>query len=123
MNVLFLDFDGVLNTEKNHSSTGNFSKAACKNLQELLNEMPEVKIVVSSSWRRKGLSSVKSTLEKNGFDPKKIIDITDETDRDDRGHHIERYVKDHKEIEHFVILDDKSDMDKVLDHLVQTNPM
>jgi len=123
MKVVFLDFDGVLNTENSYSSTGDFSKAACENLHKFLNSMPGLKIVVSSSWRHKGLTKVKEILEKNGFAPKRVIDITDETERTDRGHHIERYVQDHKDIENFVILDDKADMDKILAHLVQINPV
>ncbi len=123
MNIVFLDFDGVLNTESNPSSTGNFSKSACKNLNKLLEDFPSLKIVVSSSWRSKGLKKIKEVLEKNSIDPDKVIDITDEAHRDNRGHHIERFVEDHKDIERFVILDDHRDMDKILDHLVQINPV
>ena len=123
MKVIFLDFDGVLNTENNFSSTGDFSKSACKNLNKLLEDSRELKIVISSSWRHKGLKKVKEVLKGNGIDVSRVIDITDETDRDDRGHHIERFIADHPEIKHYVILDDKADMDKILDHLVQINPV
>lgn len=122
MKVLYLDFDGVLNPFNNYSAKGDFSKSACKNLNKILKEEPELKIVVSSSWRRDGLEKVRKILQKNGIDSSKVIGITDETERDDRGHHIERHLKDHKDIESFVILDDHADMDKVLDRLVQTNP-
>lgn len=123
MNVVFLDFDGVLNTENKYSPTGDFSTSPCKNLNKLLEESPELKIVVSSNWRSKGFAKVKEILKKNGIDSDRVIDITDEAHRDNRGHHIERYVQDHKDIQHFVILDDKNDMDKILDHLVQINPV
>jgi hypothetical protein len=116
MKVLFLDFDGVV------IINGVISKAAIGNLNKLLSQEPDLKIVVSSSWRHSGLSFVKGMLGNYGVDPKKVIDVTDLTQKDDRGHHIERYVLDHKDIKHFVILDDKNDMDKILDHLVQINP-
>jgi hypothetical protein len=114
MKIAFVDFDGMLKIN------GSFSPSAIKNLNKLLKEEPDLKIVISSSWRHRGLKFCKNALEKQGIDPEKVVDTTDSTSRDDRGHHIERYVKDHG-LESFVILDDKNDMDKVLDHLVQTN--
>ena len=123
MRVVFLDFDGVLNTEKSYSSTGDFSKAACKNLAKLLELDENLKIVVSSSWRSKGLKKVTEILKNNGIDPGRVFDTTDHTHKDDRGHHIERYLDSHKDIKHYVILDNKADMDKIRDHLVQTNPI
>ena len=60
-------------------------------------------------------------LKYQGINENKIIGTTDLVDKDDRGHHISRWVQDYKP-KAFVILDDKSDMDGVIDHLVQTNP-
>lgn len=117
MKVLFLDIDGVLNI------SNKFSKASVKNLNLLLSSNPDLKIVISSSWRRKGLDFVKKVLSKEGIDSSKIIGATDLKDVDDRGHHIERYLEDHKEVTNFVIIDDVDDMDNVVDHLVQTNPL
>ena len=116
MKVLFCDVDGVININ------GTFSKSAVKNLNEILAKAPDVKVVVSSSWRRKGLNTVKGLLKNEGVNVDGFIDITDLKDKDDRGHHIERYLMDHKRIEKFAILDDHADMDKVLDHLVKINP-
>jgi len=115
MKVLFLDIHEVLRLN------GKDSPSAYKNLNMLLKDVPELKIVVSSSLRHKGLKFVKELLGKNGVDKDRIIDVTDSIMRDDRGHHIERWVDDH-ELESFVIFDDKDDMDSVLDHLVQINP-
>lgn len=123
MKVIFLDFDGVMNPENNYKPDCVFSKSAVKNLNKLLAEAPDAKIVVSSAWRHKGLEFVKDTLSKNGIDSERVTDITDLVHRNDRGHHIERYLKDHKEIKQFVILDDRNDMDKVLDHLVKISFM
>jgi hydroxymethylpyrimidine pyrophosphatase-like HAD family hydrolase len=114
--ILFCDIDGVLIVN------GTFSQAAVKNLNELLTKEPELKIVISSSWRHNGLQFVKDMFKYQGINEHKIVGVTDPINRDSRGHHIERYLQDHKEIDKFVILDDKNDMDKVLNHLVQTNP-
>ena len=99
MKVVFLDFDGVININ------GSFSPAAIKNLSKLLEKDPELKIIVSSSWRHNGLKFVKDTLSKEGIDKDRVVDTTDSTQRDDRGHHIERWIQDHKP-EAFVILDE-----------------
>lgn len=122
MKVIFLDFDGVMNPENNYKPDCEFSKAAVKNLNKLLGEHPDAKIVISSAWRRKGLKFVKEVLDKNGINSDKVVGITDEKHTTDRGHHIERYLQDIKFIKDFVILDDRRDMDKVLDHLVHINP-
>lgn len=115
MKVLMLDLDGVLIVN------GVFSKAAVNNLNDLLDKEPELKIVVSSSWRHNGLQFCRDMLKYQGINEHKVVDATDLVDKDDRGHHIERWVQDHKP-ESFVVLDDKNDMDQILDHLVQTNP-
>lgn len=117
MKVVFLDIDGVLRV------LNKFSESAVKNLNKLLEEVPELKIVVSSAWRHKGLKYVKDMLEDNGVDSSRIIGITDtKKDSPDRGHHIERWLDKHKEVTKFVILDDKEDMDRVVKELVKTNP-
>jgi hypothetical protein len=114
MRVLFLDFDGVIHI------AGKFSKAACKNLSKLLDADPELKIVISSSWRHKGLKYCKEALEENGVDSTRVIDRTD-LKTGDRGKHIERWIAENKPT-HFVIIDDHNHMDKVKDRLVQINP-
>lgn len=121
MKVIFLDIDGVLNPFSHLSPEGNFSKIACKHLNALLEGCPEAKVVISSSWRHRGLDVVKDVLKRNGIDCDRVIGMTDETNHDDRGHHIERWLKDHS-VEKFVILDDDSDMtDKEYTKLVKTN--
>lgn len=121
MKVVFLDFDGVLNPYKNYKADCVFSKSAVQSLNDLLEKIPSLKIVVSSSWRHKGLDFVKEVLKKNGVDSSKVIDITDEKKREDRGKHVERWLSTHKEVSKFVILDDDNHMDKLMDRLVKTN--
>jgi histidinol phosphatase-like enzyme len=59
MKVIFLDFDGVLNSIQDsifYSRTKGdygfkFSPLACSNIQWLLEQDPSIKIVISSTWR------------------------------------------------------------------------
>ena len=60
MKVIFLDFDGVLNSEasfryemrrKNIRVAKTLSAIACSNLQYILEQDSSVKIIISSTWR------------------------------------------------------------------------
>lgn len=115
MKIIALDIDGVLMVN------GIFSQAAVKNLNDLLDKVPDLNIIISSSWRHRGLNFVKNMLKQAGVNACRVIDRTDLTDSDDRGHHIERWIEDNSP-DAFVVLDDKADMAGILDHLVQTNP-
>jgi hypothetical protein len=127
MKIVFVDFDGVLNPFMTFSGTGKFSKMACSHISDMLIKVPDLRIVVSSSWRAKGLESVRETLKDNGIDPTKVIDIT-EGPKERHGqpkareHHIEHWLSAHPEIENFVIIDDEAEL-KELDHkYVKPNP-
>ena len=70
--VLFLDFDGVLNTEKYQSelrSSGKngwddfgqlFDPEAVENLKMVLDAVPGVLLVINSSWKLEGLNTMKA---------------------------------------------------------------
>ena len=70
--VLFLDFDGVLNTEKYQSelhSAGKsgwddfgqlFDPEAVENLKMVLDAVPGVLLVINSSWKLEGLDRMKA---------------------------------------------------------------
>lgn len=124
MKVLFLDFDGVLNFYPNKN--GNFYKPACINLEMLLNKVPDLKIVVSSSWRIYGLEAVRDILKSNGVDPRRVIDVTGDEQspdaRDHRGFQVENWLKKHPKVSQFAIVDDQADFLPLHSHLVQTNP-
>jgi hypothetical protein len=127
MKILFLDFDGCLNTHPvNSARKDQFNKQACINLEMLLNKVPDLKIVVSSSWRTYGLEAVKDVLKANGIDPRRILDITGHEvspdSRDHRGYQVECWLDRHPEVKNFAILDDHDDFVPLRDHLVQTNP-
>lgn len=117
MKVLFCDFDGIIFTFGNY----NFSAVACKNLQSLLDQEPDLKIVVSSSWRHLGIDQCKKTLQANGIDSSRVVDITGD-EPGERGNQIKAHLARNPQVIHYVILDDNSDFTGLMDRLVRPNP-
>jgi hypothetical protein len=117
MKVVYADFDGVIFTFGNY----NFSAVACKNFQSLLDQAPDLKIVISSSWRLLGLDQCKKTLDANGIDSTRVVDITGQ-EGDERGDQIKAHLARNPQITHYVIVDDESDFTGLMDRLVKTNP-
>jgi len=108
MKVLFLDVDGVINPISFHHGSG-FSGAACANIQSVLDKDPEVRIVVSSAWRRWGIEKLKEILKDNNIDSSKLEDITDTEgglDPENRAEQIQRWLDKHKQVKQFVVIDD-----------------
>ena len=122
MKVVFVDFDGVLNSFASHrlASGETFSAAACGNLNVILEAVPELKIVVSSAWRIWGLEKMREILEKNGIDKSRVIDITGD-EKGSRGYQIQCWLDRNPGVTNIVILDDDSDMDHLMNKLVKTN--
>ena len=122
--ILFLDFDGVITTEK---SNYNLDKECCDRIQKIV-DATGCKIVVTSSWRWGTLEQTMKYFEsefkcKNGqipFWPKWFDDIVDVTKRiytqEEKSHHvvrgyeIYRWMKDQGVELVYCILDDDSDM-------------
>jgi HAD domain in Swiss Army Knife RNA repair proteins len=139
--VLFLDIDGVLNSSqfnkaliRNVGRKGLLIKEFCplasSNLLEILSEVPDVKIVVSSSWRlHESLEGLRAILWANaGVPEERVIGATpclqwDDPEKHGRGQEIQAWLDKHPEVTKFVILDDSSDMAHLKPHLVQTNWM
>ena len=141
--IVFLDFDGVLNTCMWESKIPiekygyAFDPNAVANLAKIIEETG-ADIVVSSTWKFMGFSEMQDMWEVRGL-PGKIIDITPNTISDEvllyadlehmeltpiRGMEIKEWLETKgKKVTHYVILDD---MDSMLpeqkDHLVLTNP-
>lgn len=141
--VLFLDFDGVLNTcwwERKipiDKYGYAFDPNAVANLAKIIVETG-ANIVVSSTWKFMGLSEMQEMWEERSL-PGKIIDITPNTVSDEvllyadlehmeltpiRGMEIKEWLDSKgKKVSRYAILDD---MDSMLheqkDHLVLTNP-
>lgn len=139
MRILFLDFDGVLNSakwfkESEHEREGvtNIYRRAELMLDPLavqrLNKIvraTDCRIVVSSTWRIPyDLESLSIFLERRGFQGTgTLIDRTpvNRMKGNVRGHEIQEWL-DHypSSVETFCILDDDSDMAHLMDRLVKT---
>ncbi len=151
MNVIFLDIDGVLNSEAmlrkldtKHRELGHHERCECYRLERQIDpeavvrlnrliEATNAKIVVSSSWRLlMDPPELHRVLVGHGL----VGEIIGETpdgpndpafasygpiDRIFRGNEIAHWLKQHPEVERFVILDDCSDMDHLKHRLVQTD--
>lgn len=119
MNVIFLDFNGVLDTNDNMDviDEGNL-----KRLKQLV-DMFEAKVVISSSLKNtyyytgrysKLLQGIIDTLLTNGID---VIGITPKAES--REEEIRMYLDGHPEVSHYCILDDDYEMELLSDHLVK----
>lgn len=120
MKIIFLDVDGVLNSEQDRFS---WTLESDKHLILLacIVRRTSAKIVVSSSWRNYGLLDIlKKRL--NDFSMS-VFDITGHNKDDIRGLEIKEWLDNHSDVESFAILDDE-DFD-ILEYfpnnLVKTN--
>ncbi len=132
MNLVFLDYDGVVNTMQFFSNEENPRECtpkdnmvsnyqACRWLSKLCLETNS-KIVVTSSWRYE--DNYKECLYNGGLDSRvEILGKTEEFNFQSRGFAINHFIEHFKEpIEHIVILDDRNDMDEYNKFLVECNP-
>jgi hypothetical protein len=151
MRVIFLDIDGVLNSERfnrkleeQHRQLGHHEVCECFKLTRQIDREAitrlnrlvaetDAKIVVSSSWRTlldppelyRVLGEHGLVAEIIGETPDGYDDemraIYEFPDRVFRGHEIDFWLKKHPEVDRFVILDDASDMVMHKNRLVQTD--
>ena len=105
---LFLDIDGVLNNTNYHESESDlsyplsaFCKDNIKSFNKLMDEISDIKVVISSSWRVD--SNLQNIFDKVGLNVK-IFDITPSLS-DDRSVEIKEYLKD-KTNYSYCIIDD-----------------
>ena len=142
INILFLDIDGVLNSARffkeeyeKWSLNGRpqegaykwcrdkFQKSSIKELNRIIKKVPDLKIVISSSWKNNNtLYELKEKLFKQaGINPDLVIDMTPNLGIIHRGKEIIEWLNHNKyNIINFVILDDNTDMDELSDKLVKT---
>lgn len=140
MKVIFLDIDGVLNSEKFfdiESQPFRYQKALKEkktndeisviinidpNSVALLNQLvkhTDSEIVISSSWRSD--YNIQFKLRYAGVE-KPIYGITPFSKERHRGSEIQKWLDDHPEVTSYVILDDDNDMlENQLNNFVQTN--
>lgn len=119
MNVIFLDYNGVLDTND------NMDVINLDNLQRLKHIVDETnsKVVLTTSKKNsfyitgvlnKSLQEDINLMETNGIE---VIGITPKANT--REEEIELYLNQHQEIENFCIIDDDYDMEKFINNLVK----
>ena len=148
-NILFLDIDGVLNTERQHDRCVNlgadqvdnfgyaFDPEAVANLKRIV-EHTGADIVISSSWKMWGLDAMQRMWARREL-PGKVIGITPNTESDEmllsidldlmdipaiKGSEIKEWLLTNgNQDTHYAILDDLPDMlPEQESHFVQTDP-
>lgn len=125
MKVIFLDFDGVLNSatsflyehnrRKKHKGQGvkgpvneTLSYHCCAAFQYVLDQYPEAKIVLSTTWRTMfELLWLKEKLKEYHIEGDRVIGATPQDRMDgDRGREIEWWLGNNPGVDHYVIIDD-----------------
>ena len=132
MNIIFLDIDGVLNshrklkevyekTHKPHSGYNYPFDEICLNNLKRLVELTNSKLVITSTWRKdkEGRDKIIEALKEYQLD-QSIIGYTPILNQP-RGVEIQAYL-DTLEIQpNFIIIDDDTDMESLMDYLIKTN--
>ena len=102
-NIVFLDFDGVINLDFNNYIGPFNNKEQMENLNKFCIEN-DFKIVVISSWRK--YSNYKEILYNSGLNKNiKILGATDVLEKDREAEIID-YLNKHDNTNKFIILDD-----------------
>lgn len=140
MKILFLDFDGVMNSHQSIELYYNkwledgkppgkvsfdgegdtWCPIAISNLKSILYKMPDLGIVISSTWRRgTPIQHLRDLFYKHPVIAQAILDKTPVVGGKQRGYEIKQWIK-HTDIsvDEFVILDDDKDMRGVMRHFV-----
>jgi len=123
--ILFLDFDGVLNSEESTEKLGTcykFSKPSVTALNFLLDKT-DARIVITSTWREYWtLTENAQSLEQNGVLPNRVLGKTAILGKE-RGLEIDAWLINVPfSIRSFVILDDREDMAHHRNRLVRVDP-
>ncbi len=124
MRVLFLDFDGVLNStewfERNIQAIRESTSLLQRGEQELDPVLVErvsalvaetnTSVVISSTWRiLHSLENINEMLLRRGWTAPPAIGVTDRTQTGFRGHEVNMWLAEHPQFTHHVILDDSTD--------------
>lgn len=148
MKVVFLDFDGVINSHQSAEFWHNkrdqekwenemyaswqgtlreyiaqeFCPIAMSNVEELIRRVPDLKIVVSSTWRLgETVESLKKIVYPSKLIADAIVDVTPRFIGNQRGDEIQDWLTRHPAVTKFIIIDDNTDMGDLLYRLVKTN--
>ena len=117
--VLFLDIDGVINTDRDNYGDRAFSAECVGNICTLCREYG-LKIVVSSSWRK--YPGYEELLRKAGIAEDIVILGRTGVLNDSREEEIKRYLAEHIYIGRFIVIDD-GEFDELSRYQVKTNFM
>lgn len=135
MKLLFLDVDGVLNSDDYRGEAAAAGKTIdvmdpenVKHLNTLQRLVPDLRIVVSSTWRLMyPLEQIERKMRQAGYEGEALLDRTPCHGRGDpfdanRGLEIMDWLEKNASGTSFAIVDDHAEMGPVLDALVQTDP-
>ena len=126
MKIIFLDFDGVLNSCERRYHDDPLDKTMIQNVNSVI-QTTGAKVVVSSDWRRRNsLSSLQKDLNSFGF----VGDLIDKTSEifsrncdleSERQQEIFKWLDSNPQVTQWIAIDD---MDLPLDsaNFVHTNP-
>lgn len=119
MKVIFLDFDGVLNSaasflwekrKKTLRIADTLNPVCCSNLQYILENDSSIKIVISSTWRRlHSMVELQNILKSYGVEAARIIGKTPMFMNSHRGREIRAWLDENPGVTQYVILDDDGD--------------
>ncbi len=129
MKVIFLDFDGVLNTFEHLQKVADRSEwhvMIDPEKVKLLNEIVEAtgaKVVFSTSWRKLHASNkLFKFLKLNGFKGNHLGMTPDFNDNSHRGLEVAKWIRDCEvDIQSFVVLDDTKQFSKMPQRHVLTD--
>lgn len=124
--VVFLDFDGVLNTRSWTERPGYLERPLDPGLVARLGQLVAAagaEVVLSSSWRSEGLDACRRHLQVAGFpSAERVVAVTSATSPwGGRAHEILDWVELH-EVERFVVLDDEPGLTEVAEHHIWIDP-
>lgn len=134
--ILFLDFDGVLNSQDWYVRRGeigglhiprnqrdDFDPAAGALLKSIVDRVPKLEIVVSSTWRLNAdMATLRDYLSPFGIPRGTVVDKTPRFPGEVRGKEIKAWLdKNVTDICTFVILDDDRDMEPIMGNLIKTD--
>jgi len=135
MKVIFLDIDGVLNTDRQirindlkQINDIDFDQQAMENLKMIIDQS-KAKVVITSTWRihqnENGYlwRELVRNFEACSIDPEIMIDITPVIDTimkpEARELEILKWLDANRNVEKFVILDDQWSMGTLNDHFIR----
>lgn len=86
------------------------SETSCSNLQYVLDLVPSLRIVISSTWRLyHSMMDICQMLGERYVDAKRVVDKTSVMMSGPRGREIALWLKDNPKIKRFVVLDDDAE--------------